>query len=60
VKFAYIDKHQQLWPVRALCKILEVSFTGYHQHQLCLQEIASRRHMAKAALLVHIRAIHAE
>lgn len=60
MKFVYIDKHQQLWPVRALCRVLEVSFTGYHQHQLRLQKIASRRHMSDTALLVHIRAIHRE
>jgi len=60
VKFAYIDKHQRLWPVRVLCRVLSVSFTGYHQHQLRLKHIAARRHMSEAALLVHIRAIHAE
>lgn len=60
MKFAYIDKHQQLWPIRALCRVLEVSFTGYHQHQLRLQKIASRRRMSDTALLVHIRAIHTE
>lgn len=60
MKFAYIDKHQQIWPVRALCRVLNVSFTGYHQHQLRVQQTASRRSMSEAALLVHIRAIHAE
>ena len=60
MKFAYIDKHQHLWPVRALCRVLEVSFTGYHQHRFRLQKMASRRHRSEAALLVHIRAIHAE
>ena len=60
MKFAYIDKHQRVWPVRTLCKVLEVSFTGYHQHQQRLQHQATRRHMSETALLVHIRAIHAE
>jgi hypothetical protein len=60
VKYAYIDKRQRLWPIRALYKVLKVSFTGYHQHQLRLQKIALRRHMSDAALLVHIRAIHRE
>ena len=60
MKFAYIDKHQHIWPVRALCRVLKVSFTGYHQHQQSYRKIASRRHMSEAALLVHIRAIHAE
>jgi len=42
------------------CEVLDVSFTGYHQHQLRRKQIAGRRHMTEAALLVHIRAIHAE
>ena len=56
MKFAYIDKHQHLWPVRALCRVLEVSFTGYHQHQLRRKKHSSRRHMTDDVLLVHIRA----
>ena len=40
MKFAYIDKHQHIWPVRALCRVLNVSFTGYHQHQLRMQKVA--------------------
>jgi putative transposase len=42
------------------CEVLEVSFTGYHQHYVRRQQIAGRRHMTDAALLVNIRAIHAE
>lgn len=60
MKFAYIDRHQHLWPVRSLCRVLSVSFTGYHQHQQRLRRIAARRHMPDVALLVHIRALHAE
>jgi transposase InsO family protein len=60
VKYAYISDHQHLWPVRTLCKVLEVSFTGYHQHQQRRLLIARRRHMTDAALLVHIRALHRE
>ena len=60
MKYAYIDKQQHLWPVRVLCRVLDVSFTGYHQHQQRLQRLATRRHMSEVALLVHIRALHAE
>ena len=60
MKYAYIDAHQRLWPVRALCKVLEVSFTGYHQHQQRRLRIAQLRYMTDTALLVHIRAIHRE
>lgn len=60
MKYAHIYRHRHLWPVRLQCEVLKVSFTGYHQHQLRRQRIASRRHMTEAALLVHIRAIHRE
>jgi putative transposase len=60
VKYAHIYRNRHLWPVRLQCEVLKVSFTGYHQHQLRRQRIASRRHMTEAALLVHIRAIHRE
>jgi putative transposase len=60
VKYACIDKHRFLWPVRVQCEVLKVSFSGYHQHQSRRKRIGSRRHMSEAALLVHIRALHAE
>ena len=60
MKYAHIYRNRHLWPVRLQCEVLKVSFTGYHQHQLRRQRIASRRHMTEAALLVHIRAIHRE
>jgi putative transposase len=60
MKYAHIARHRHLWPVRVQCEVLEVSFTGYHQHQLRRRQIAGRRHMTDAGLLVHIRAIHAE
>jgi putative transposase len=42
------------------CRVLGVSATGYHQHRLRRAQIARRRHMTDEALLVHIRAVHAE
>jgi transposase InsO family protein len=60
MKYAQIYRSRRLWPVRLQCEVLEVSFTGYHQHHLRCKLIAPRRHLTDAALLVHIRAIHAE
>ena len=60
MKYAFIDKHRFLWPVRVQCEVLKVSFSGYHQHQSRRKRIGSRRHMSEAALHVHIRALHAE
>lgn len=60
MKYAHIYRSRHLWPVRLQCNVLGVSFTGYHQHQLRRSQIARRRHMTDEALLVHIRALHAE
>ena len=32
MKYVCIYKNHHLWPVCLQCKVLEVSFTGYHQH----------------------------
>ena len=60
MKYAHIYRSRCHWPVRLQCDVLGVSFTGYHQHQLRRSQIARRRHLTDAALLVHIRALHAE
>ncbi len=60
MKYAHIYRSRHLWPVRLQCEVLKVSFTGYHQHQMRRLRIGRRRHLTDAALLVHIRAIHAE
>jgi putative transposase len=60
MKYAHIHRSRPLWPVRLQCKVLEVSFTGYHQHHLRRKKLCCRRHLSDEALLVHICAIHAE
>jgi hypothetical protein len=60
MKYAHIYRSRHLWPVRMQCKVLDVSFTGYHQHLQRRRQIARRRHMTEMALLVHLRALHAE
>jgi len=41
------------------CRVLLVSVSGYHQHMRRRKQIAQRRHLSDAALLVHIRAVFA-
>ncbi len=60
MKYAHIHRSRHLWPVRMQCRVLSVSFTGYRQHHLRREKLSSRRHMTDDALLVHIRALHAE
>jgi hypothetical protein len=60
VKYAFIQRHRRIWPIRVQCRGLCVSISGYHQHQRRRRDIAQRRHLSVEALLVHIRAVYAE
>jgi putative transposase len=57
VTFRFIDAHQEQWPVRLLCAALDVSAAGYYAWR---DRPASVRQQRQDALLVEIRAIHAE
>jgi transposase InsO family protein len=60
VKYAFIQRHKRIWPIRVQCRVLGVSVSGYHQHLARRREIARRRHLSDEALLVHISATYAE
>ena len=55
--FRFIDEHREQWPVRLLCEALDVSPAGYYAWR---DRPASARQQRHDALLVQIRAIHAE
>lgn len=55
--FAFIQAHQQHWPVAVLCDTLGVSRAGFYAWQ---KRPASTRQQRRHALLVEIRAIHSE
>jgi putative transposase len=57
VTYRFIDEHRQEWPVRLLCETLEVSPAGYYAWR---QRPRSPREQRRGALLVEIRAVHAE
>lgn len=42
------------------CRVLRVSTAGYHEHMARQQRSRACRHLNETALLVHIRAVHAE
>ena len=42
------------------CRVLQVSAAGYHAHLVRCASDAQRRHLSDEALLVHIKALHAE
>ena len=60
MKYAFIQRHRRIWPIRVQCRVLGVSVSGYHQHMGRRREIARRRHLSDEALLVHISAVYAE
>jgi putative transposase len=57
VTFRFIDAHRGHWPVRLLCEALDVSPAGYYAWR---GRPASAQQQWQDALLVEIRAIHAE
>jgi hypothetical protein len=59
MKYALILRNKLVWPICVQCRVLEVSVSGYHQHQARRRKIATRRHLSDEALLVHIRAVYA-
>ena len=56
MKYAFIERNRCVWPISVQCRVLKVSVAGYHGHFV-------RRAgdvLSNEALLVHIKAIHAE
>ena len=60
MKYAFIERHRHDWPVTVQCRVLEVSVAGYHAHRVRRASDAQRRHLSDEALLVHIKAVHAQ
>lgn len=58
MKYAWIERNREHFPVSLACQVLSVSPSGYHEHRL--RSAKPRRQLSDDALLVHIRAIHAE
>jgi transposase InsO family protein len=60
MKYAFIQRHKQVWPISVQCRVLLVNVSDYHQHLAQRVHIAQRRHLSDAARLVHISAVYAE
>jgi len=60
VKYAWIERHRWCWPVSVQCEVLGVSPSGYHAHWRRRASPQQRKRLSNDALLVHIKAIHAE
>jgi transposase InsO family protein len=60
LKYAFIQRHRRVWPISVQCRVLQVSVAGYHEHFFRRASAAQRRHLSDDALLVHIKALHAQ
>jgi putative transposase len=60
MKYAFIQRNRQVWPISVQCRVLRVSVSGYPEHLVRRRDILRRRHLSDEALLVHIRAVYAE
>ena len=60
MKYAFIQRHRRVWPISVQCRVLGVSVSGYHEHFVRRACNVQRRHLSDDALLVQIKAIHAE
>jgi len=60
LKYAFIQRHRRVWPISVQCRVLGVSVAGYHDHFVRHASAAPRRHLSDEALLVHIKALHAQ
>jgi putative transposase len=60
MKYAFIRRHQQYWPIRVQCRILAVSVSGYHQHVARKERKLEKRHLSNEVLLAHIRTVYEE
>ena len=60
MKYSFIKQHRRLWPVSVQCRVLQVSAAAYHAHLVRRASDAQQRRLSDEALLVHIKALHAE
>lgn len=60
MKYAWILHNKNQWPVSLQCEVLEVSPSGYHEHFARRASPRQCKHLSDDALLVHIKAIHAQ
>jgi transposase InsO family protein len=57
MRFGFVDEHRSVWPVRVMCRVLEVSVSGYYAWR---SRPESAKSQANRALLEDIRLVHAE
>ncbi len=56
MRFCFIEQHARTWPVRLMCRVLEISPSGYYAWR---SRRESRRGAANRDLLADVRRLHA-
>lgn len=56
MRFGFIEQHARTWPVRLMCRVLQVSPSGYYAWR---SRPECRRAMANRCLLQEVRRLHA-
>ena len=62
MKYAWIGRHQKHWPITLQCEVLNVSVSGYFEHQrrkVAVQPAKLGNRLSDEVLLAHIKAAHA-
>lgn len=62
MKYAWITRHKSYWPITRQCEVLNVSTSGYFEHQrrrIADDPAIPGKRISDAALLIHIKAVHA-
>lgn len=60
MRYAFIARHEKVWPIATQCRVLAVSASGYHQHRARSEVPDQPGRIRDMALLVHIRAVFTE
>lgn len=62
MKYAWIERHKKRWPISLQCEVLDVSTSGYFDHQRRQgsgSPVKPGQRISSDALLVYIKAAHA-
>lgn len=62
MKYAWIERHKKRWPITLQCEVLNVSSSGYFEHQrrqASGQPMQPGKRVSDEALLVYIKVAHA-
>ena len=68
MRYAFVERHRDTWPIVVQCRVLQVSASGYHQDRLRQAADAGPnrpavqpgRRLSDTALAVHIKAVFSE